>query len=64
MWFPCFSVNSASVVAQLTELNAEGEGEPPLPSPLSCVISFLLVVPVLNNWGNIHGYLLDSHVSL
>jgi hypothetical protein len=42
--FPCFSVNSASVEllvdGQLTELNDEGEGEPPLPSPLSRILSF------------------------
>jgi hypothetical protein len=30
----------ALVGVQLTELNDEGEGEPPLPSPLSCVLSF------------------------
>ncbi len=33
--FPCFSLNSASVVVQLTELNDEGDGEPPLLPPFS-----------------------------
>jgi hypothetical protein len=33
---------AALVEVQLTELNDEGDGEPPLPSPLSRVLSYWL----------------------